>query len=181
LARFSGISRLESLLLQGAVEEESAVTMDTLFDKVVAAKQEKFGEGEELPDDLKSKDLFRLSIKRLLRVEVNDDTAYLKPRRPRREGNAEGGRGKRNNRRGKARSPTDDSAKADGEDGEQPRRRRPMGTPQEPKEVTLPQAANDSTVIANLVYKCVSPLQGSLRGLMSISCILNHFHCETIA
>jgi hypothetical protein len=143
------------LVIQGAVDDSTAVPLDSLFEKVVAVKREKLGEGEDLPDDLKSKDTFLLSIKRLLRVEFTDETAYLKPRRPRRDGNGEGGTGRRNNRRGKARSPPADGAKAEGEDSEQPRRRRPLGTPQEPKEVTLPENANDSTVIAHLVYKYV--------------------------
>jgi hypothetical protein len=135
-----------------------------LLEKVIALKTEKLDEGEELPYDLASKDEFLLSAQRFARIHISDAGAYLTPRSaraPRGEDGEDGavyGSRPRRRRDGKPRSPPDGAKDgAGGGEGEGgPRRRRPMGTPQQSKEVTLSEDANDSTVIAHLVYKCAS-------------------------
>lgn len=147
--------------VQNATEEGAAVSTDTLFDKVVALKTESLEDGQDLPEDLKSKDTFMLSIKRLLRLEITDGSVYLKPRRPRNESRpeTEGRRARpRRRRKPKASTSPDPNRGEDAPEGERrkasPRRRRPQGTPQEPRDVALPADVNDSTTIAHLCYKC---------------------------
>jgi hypothetical protein len=140
------------------------VSVGDLLEKVVILKTEKLDEGEEMPYDLASKEEFLLSAQRFARIHIGEDSVYLAPRPPRGGPRGQGGEdsvpgedgamsGRPRRRGGKARSPPVDG---EGAEASSPRRRRPMGTPQEPREISLPVDANDSTVIAHLVYKCVA-------------------------
>lgn len=146
---------------QAAFSEETACPVSEVFAKVVAAKKEQIaeGEGEEegLPEDLESEAEFMLSAQRFNRIRFSDNKVWIVPRperRPREAGasatttNPSTTRTARKGREPKEK--TDDTTKAD---GEKPGKRRSQGTPKDPKELALPEDANDSTFIASLIYK----------------------------
>ena len=134
--------------MQDATGEESAAPVGAVLDKAVALKKERLADGEEVPYDLQNEEEFLLSARRVNRIQIGDGVLHLAKRTPRppRKDKTEDGEAK-----------TSRPAKDAGENAN-PRRRRPQGTPQEPKEIDLPSDVNDSTFIAHLVYKCVSDL-----------------------
>lgn len=137
--------------VQEATGEDSAVTVAAVLEKAVALKSEHLAEGEEMPYDLLSEEEFLLSARRIGRIQIGEGTVHLAPRAPRapRTRNQEDGAPKP---RRSAKTAEGEAKTAEGEAS--PRRRRPQGTPQDPKDITLADDVNDSTLIAHLVYKC---------------------------
>jgi hypothetical protein len=136
--------------LQNASSEETACPVTDVFKKVVAAKKSQLGEGEELPADLLSEAEFMLSAQRFNRIRFKDGKAWMVPRSS--EGH-DGGKPRALRGRQPRVPITEEGQEGSAARVAPERRRRPQGTPQEPKDLGLSPDVNDSTYIASLIYK----------------------------
>lgn len=138
------ISTLQEL---GASDETSACSVSEVFAKVVEARKGTLEGDETLPEDLQNEEEFMLSAQRFNRIRFQDGKAWMVPRPekpPRGQPRTARTRPPRN-------GPTESAPAAD--EAPAQARRRPQGTPLEPKDLDLPADANDSTFIAGLIYK----------------------------
>lgn len=134
------------LELQGASDETSACSVSDVFAKVAEARKATLEGDEVLPEDLQNEEEFMLSAQRFNRIRFQDGKAWMVPR-PEKPPRGQ-------SRTARVRLPRTGTTETTPDDEPAVQtRRRPQGTPVEPKDLALSAEANDSTFIAGLIYK----------------------------